>query len=114
MRAAAESGIPLVAAVGHETDWTLIDHAADMRAPTPTGAAEMVVPVRVDLLAGLNDLARRHMELLLRMLDRRKADLRSVARALPNAGCAVRAETPEARPRLREARTRPLAQCPRS
>ena len=85
VRAAAESGIPLVAAVGHETDWTLIDHAADMRAPTPTGAAEMVVPVRVDLLAGLNDLARRHMESLLRMLDRRKADLRSVARALPNA-----------------------------
>ena len=49
VRAAVESEIPLVAAVGHETDWTLIDHAADVRAPTPTGAAEMVVPVRVEL-----------------------------------------------------------------
>lgn len=83
VRAAAESDIPLVAAVGHETDWTLIDHAADVRAPTPTGAAEMVVPVRTELLAGVHDLARRHMESVLRMLDRRKADLRSVARALP-------------------------------
>ncbi|WP_210497315.1 exodeoxyribonuclease VII large subunit [Microvirga antarctica] len=83
VRAAAESAIPLVAAVGHETDWTLIDHAADRRAPTPTGAAEMVVPVRVDLLAGVNDLARRHAESVLRMLDRRKTDLRSVARGLP-------------------------------
>jgi exodeoxyribonuclease VII large subunit len=83
VRAAAESAIPLVAAVGHETDWTLIDHAADKRAPTPTGAAEMVVPVRVELLAGVHDLARRQMESALRMLDRRRADLRSVARALP-------------------------------
>ena len=85
VRAAVESQIPLVAAVGHETDWTLIDHAADVRAPTPTGAAEMVVPVRVELLAGINALARRHAESLLRMLDRRRADLRSVARALPSA-----------------------------
>ena len=85
VRAAVESQIPLVAAVGHETDWTLIDHAADVRAPTPTGAAEMVVPVRVELLAGINALGRRHTESLLRMLDRRRADLRSVARALPSA-----------------------------
>ena len=52
MRAAAESAIPLISAVGHETDTTLIDLAADRRAPTPTAAAEMAVPVRLDLLAG--------------------------------------------------------------
>jgi exodeoxyribonuclease VII large subunit len=84
VRAAAESAIPLVAAIGHETDWTLIDLAADMRAPTPTGAAEMTVPVRSELLATVGDLARRHGESLLRGLERRRADLRSAARALPN------------------------------
>jgi exodeoxyribonuclease VII large subunit len=83
VRAAAESGIPLVSAVGHETDWTLIDHAADMRAPTPTGAAEMVVPVRIELMAAVNDLSRRHVESVLRVIDRRRSDLRSTARALP-------------------------------
>src|SRR5215218_9832435 len=83
VRAAAESAIPLVSAVGHETDWTLIDHAADMRAPTPTGAAEMVVPVRVELMAAVNDLSRRHVEAALRLVDRRRSDLRSAARALP-------------------------------
>ncbi|MBX9759857.1 MAG: exodeoxyribonuclease VII large subunit, partial [Beijerinckiaceae bacterium] len=49
VRAAADSMIPLVSAVGHETDWTLIDHAADRRAPTPTAAAEMTVPVRSEM-----------------------------------------------------------------
>src|SRR3954452_8651423 len=71
IRAVAESGIPLVSAVGHETDTTLIDYASDRRAPTPTGAAEMVVPVRVELMAGVNDLARRHMESALRVVERR-------------------------------------------
>ena len=84
VRAAAESAIPLVAAIGHETDWTLIDLAADMRAPTPTGAAEMAVPVRSELVATVGDLARRHGESLLRGLDRRRAELRSAARALPS------------------------------
>ncbi|RDI57896.1 exodeoxyribonuclease VII large subunit [Microvirga subterranea] len=83
VRAAAESAIPLVSAVGHETDWTLIDHAADVRAPTPTGAAEMVVPVRIELMATVNDLSRRHVESVLRVIDRRRSDLRATARALP-------------------------------
>jgi exodeoxyribonuclease VII large subunit len=84
VRAAAESAIPLVSAVGHETDWTLIDHAADLRAPTPTGAAELVVPVRVELMAAVNDLSRRHVEAALRLVERRRSDLRATARALPS------------------------------
>src|SRR5204862_5195269 len=59
VRAAADSEIALIAAVGHETDVTLIDFAADVRAPTPTAAAEMAVPVRADLLVRIDSLARR-------------------------------------------------------
>lgn len=83
VRAASESTIPLISAVGHETDWTLIDYVADVRAPTPTGAAEMVVPVRSDLLSAVNNLGARHIEAVFRLFDRRRTELRSAARALP-------------------------------
>jgi exodeoxyribonuclease VII large subunit len=83
VRAAAESAIPVLSAVGHETDWTLLDHAADVRAPTPTGAAEMVVPVRSELLAQLGGVVRRHGECMVRSLEHRRTALRSAARALP-------------------------------
>ncbi len=95
VRAAAESDIPLVSAVGHETDWTLIDQAADLRAPTPTGAAEMIVPVRSELLATTADLGNRLNGGLRRLVERRRADLRAVSRALPGA------ETLLAQPRQR-------------
>jgi exodeoxyribonuclease VII large subunit len=70
VRAAADSPIPLISAVGHETDTTLIDHAADRRAPTPTAAAEMAVPVRSELLASLAELGGRGAACLARGINR--------------------------------------------
>ncbi len=83
IRAAAGSLIPLISAVGHETDWTLLDHVADLRAPTPTGAAELCVPVRADLAVTLDSLEGRHGAAMLRSLDRARDALRATARALP-------------------------------
>ncbi|MCA1370640.1 exodeoxyribonuclease VII large subunit [Bradyrhizobium sp. BRP14] len=84
VRAAAASTIPLISAVGHETDWTLIDYAADQRAPTPTGAAEMAVPVKADLEAQVASLAARLKGAATRQMDNRRHALRSLARALPS------------------------------
>ena len=83
VRAAAASAIPLISAVGHETDRTLIDHAADLRAPTPT-AAELAAPVRAELLARIAGLDGRGKGAILRLTQRRRADLRALARALPS------------------------------
>jgi len=85
VRAAAESLIPLISAVGHETDITLIDFAADKRAPTPTAAAEMAVPVRSELLVEIESLARRTMICWHRGQEGRRNELRAAARALPSA-----------------------------
>ena len=83
VRAAAESDIPLISAVGHETDTTLIDYASDRRAPTPTAAAEMAVPVRMELLAGLDEQGARLSRAIVQMLGLRGQRLRDLGRALP-------------------------------
>ncbi len=82
VRAAAESDIPLISAVGHETDTTLIDFASDRRAPTPTAAAEIAVPVRAELVANVQDLDRRLSLGLRRGLSERRRDLDGLARGL--------------------------------
>jgi exodeoxyribonuclease VII large subunit len=85
VRAAAESMIPLISAVGHETDVTLIDFASDKRAPTPTAAAEIAVPVRADLIAELMSKARRALACWQRSQEARRNEVRSAARVLPTA-----------------------------
>lgn len=83
VRAAAASAIPLISAIGHETDTTLIDFAADVRAPTPTAAAEMAVPVRVELIARVIELGGRQTGAMGRGMEVRRGELRGLARGLP-------------------------------
>src|SRR5262249_21705626 len=84
-RAAAASRIPTVSAVGHETDFTLIDFAADRRAPTPTAAAELVVPVRTELAMQAESYGGRPLGCLARYCDRLRGELRGFLRGLPGA-----------------------------
>jgi exodeoxyribonuclease VII large subunit len=84
VRAAAASGIPLISAVGHETDTTLIDHASDRRAPTPTAAAEMAVPVRLDLIGEINTKTARLTGGLSRLFTSHRQNLAGLARGLPD------------------------------
>jgi exodeoxyribonuclease VII large subunit len=85
VRAAAESQIPLISAVGHETDTTLIDFASDKRAPTPTAAAEMAVPVLRDLLEAMLGIQQRLLRAVSRTLARKREGVVGLARALPRA-----------------------------
>ena len=84
VRAAAASTIPLISAVGHETDTTLIDFAADKRAPTPSAAAEIAVPVRADLIARVGDLANRSTAATARLLGERQTRVEGLGRGLPD------------------------------
>ncbi|WP_269513427.1 exodeoxyribonuclease VII large subunit [Brevundimonas subvibrioides] len=82
-RTVAAATIPIISAVGHETDTTLIDFVSDRRAPTPTGAAEIATPVVADLRAAVTDLERRLDRAGARLLEDRRVRLRAVARGLP-------------------------------
>jgi exodeoxyribonuclease VII large subunit len=89
VRAAAASDIPLISAVGHETDTTLIDFASDVRAPTPTAAAEMAVPVREDLLGQVVESGARLWQAMRRAVDDRRERLGLLARALGDPSRAI-------------------------
>jgi exodeoxyribonuclease VII large subunit len=89
VRSTADGLIPLISAIGHETDTTLIDFAADLRAPTPTGAAEKCVPVRAELIESLGSAGARLAAASRRGVERRRNDLRALSRALPTGESAI-------------------------
>ena len=78
-------------AVGHETDTTLIDHAADRRAPTPTAAAEMATPVAAEITARLNELSARMMRAVSRQIEDAGQRIRHLDRALGDPGMVIEA-----------------------
>ena len=84
VRAVYNSKIPVISAVGHETDTMLIDYAADVRAPTPTGAAEFAVPVKSELLLQLSSLNNRRLNAATRLLNEYKQMLEGLSRGIPN------------------------------
>lgn len=84
VRAVAASGIPVISAVGHETDFTLIDFVSDLRAPTPTAAAEMAVPVKSELILSVSDMAKRNLRAIFRYIETNENLIKSLNRAIPN------------------------------
>ncbi len=93
VRAVSASNIPIISAVGHETDVTLIDYVADLRAPTPSAAAEMAVPVKSELIILVDDLAKRSLRGIFRLIEYYENTLKSLERILPDPGRFVAEKT---------------------